>query len=102
MPSYLGTVKAELWSDNGSGRPNAKLADLTVPSTVATAAVAFARTGEHDPLGKHKLFCGPVFTANFATTNDIQVEVTARPPRIPRAATGWSIANIGLSTDPRQ
>ncbi len=101
--SYLGTVKAELWSDNGSGRPNAKLADLTVPSSVSTGAVAFAAPANTTLSASTNYFAVLYSTANFATTNDIQVEVTAATAEDSGAATGWSIANIGLfigGTDP--
>ena len=36
------TIRAELWSAATGGTPGSKLADLTVPSTVAVGTVSFA------------------------------------------------------------
>ena len=100
--AYLGTVKAELWSDNGSGRPNAKLADLTVPSSVSTGAVAFAAPA-NTTLSASTNYFAVVYSTSTSETNQIQVEVTTATAEDSGAATGWSIANNGLwvdATDP--
>ncbi len=83
--SALSTLKAEVWSDS-SGTPDAKLWDLTNPSSITTGVVSFAAPSNTTLAGSttyHVVLSGP---------GDIMLVGTASGDEDSGGAAGWSIA----------
>ena len=86
-------LAVQLWSDSGgesAGQPGAKLADLTVPSSVSTGTVLFAAPS-NTTLSAGTTYHLVIDAANV--TDGLEAETTASDAEDSGAAAGWSIAN---------
>ena len=81
---------AELWSATTGNRPNAKVADLTVPASVSTGTVAFAA-----PSGTTLTASTNYIFVVYATTvaGGLQIKATRTTSEDSGRQPGWSIAN---------
>ena len=84
-----GTIRAELWSDDG-GEPDEKVADLTVPSTVAAGTVAFAAPSNAPTLTASTTYHFVVYTVGTFSPG---LAITNSDSEDSSGATGWTIAN---------
>ncbi len=83
------TVRAELWSSGTDGNPKAKLADLTVPSTVSAGTVSFAAPDD-TTLSKDTTYHFLLYTTGTAS---LEIHHTSSDDEDSGAAAGWSIAD---------
>ena len=87
-----GTVRAELWSSNSDGTPNAKTADLTAPSSMATGTVVFAAP-VGTALAADTAYHVVLYSTGSLAAAKLQVPFTTSDDEDGGAAAGWSIAN---------
>ncbi len=88
-----GSPTAELWSDNGSGRPGSKLQDLTTPASLATGVVSFAAPSDTTLAASttyHVVLTGPATVARRGALSGNEDS---------GGAAGWSIADVGSQTN---
>ena len=87
---HHSTVKAELWSVATGGAPDAKIADLTVPSSI-TAHATTSFTAPADTV----LAAGTSYFFLLYTTGtfDLRIDHVTTNGEDSGAAAGWSIAN---------
>ena len=86
-------LAVQLWSDSSgesAGQPGAKLADLTVPSSVSTGTVLFAAPS-NTTLSASTTYHLVIDAANV--TAGLEAETTDSDAEDSGAAAGWSIAN---------
>ena len=86
-------LAVQLWSDSSgesAGQPGAKLADLTVPSSVSTGTVLFAAPS-NTTLSASTTYHLVIDAANV--TAGLEAEATDSDAEDSGAAAGWSIAN---------
>ena len=89
-----GKVRAELWSATSGGLPNAKIASLTVPESIATGAVSFTDAAQTVLDGSKTYFL--VLYANDSTRavgTNTRAQGTGSGAEDAGAAAGWSIAD---------
>ena len=88
-------VKAELWSANADGSPNARLETLTVPSTLSAGVNALTA-----PLGTVLAPETAYHLVIYTTASQTLVlSVVAKDTEDSGAAAGWSIANARYTLD---
>ena len=90
----VGKVRAELWSATSGGLPNARLASLTVPASIATGTVSFTDAAQTVLDGSKTYFL--VLYANDSTRavgTNTRAQGTGSGAEDAGAAAGWSIAN---------
>ena len=90
-------LAVQLWSDSSgesAGQPGAKLADLTVPSSVSTGTVLFAAPS-NTTLSASTTYHLVIDAANV--TAGLEAETTDSDAEDSGAAAGWSIANDYLN-----
>ena len=85
----LATIRAELWSVASGGAPNAKIADLTVPSSFSAGTVSFAAPANTVLVSGRSYFLMLYTTGNY----DMQIDYVETGDEDSGAAAGWSIAN---------
>ncbi len=98
-------VKAQLWSafDSGTniGKPNEKIADLTVPSTLGSAAgtvnVAFAAPSGTTLAADTTYF---LYFPFFSAGSSLSLVTTTSGNEDSGAATGWSVGNSSYYGNP--
>ena len=86
-------LAVQLWSDSSgesAGQPGAKLADLTVPSSVSTGTVLFAAPS-NTTLSASTTYHLVIDTTNV--TEGLEAETTDSDAEDSGAAAGWSIAD---------
>ncbi len=89
----LSTVSGELWSDN-NGSPNAKLRDLTTPSSIGTGRniVTFtAPAGTH--LAASTTYHFVIYDASNTHSGQLNIDWTASTAQDSGEADGWTIAD---------
>ncbi len=96
--AHLASIRAELWSDNGSGRPGSNIASLTVPSSISSGNVAFAAPGGTTLAASTTYHVVLYSTGTGRATTQIYVRRTSAAGEDSGAAVGWSIADKGLSS----
>ena len=94
--THLASLRMELWSDNGSARPGSKEADLTVPASISTGAVAFAAPANTTLTASTTYFVVMYSTGAGRVESQLEVRTTSSQSEDSGAAAGWSIADIGL------
>ena len=88
------TIRAELWSAATGGGPGSKLADLTVPSTVALGTVSFAVPPD-TKLAASTTYFFLVYTVGSYV---FELDVTASTSEDSGGMTGWSIGDSSWFT----
>ena len=84
-----GTIRAELWSADTDGDPDAKVASLTVPASVATGTVSFAAPASTVLTASTKYFFTLYTTGSF----DLKIDFTASDDEDTGSQAGWSISD---------
>ena len=87
----IATVTAQLWSATSTGLPDEKLADLTVPSSIASGNVTFAAPANTTLAASTTYF---VRIKGQGVTN-LRAVRTSSDAEDSGAAAGWSIENLG-------
>ena len=88
------TIRAELWSAATGGGPDSKLADLTVPSTVALGTVSFAAP-PNTTLSASTTYYLLIYTVGSYV---LELDVTASTSEDSGGMTGWSIGDSSWFT----
>ncbi len=88
------TIRAELWSAATGGGPDSKLADLTVPSTVAVGTVSFAAP-PNTTLAASTTYYLLIYTVGDYS---LTLDVTASTSEDSGGMTGWSIGDSSWFT----
>ena len=88
------TIRAELWSAATGGGPDSKLADLTVPSTVALGTVSFAAPANTTLAASTTYYLLIYTVGDYA----FALDVTASTSEDSGGQTGWSIGDTSWYT----
>ena len=94
--TLLASIRAELWSDDGSDRPSAKVASLTVPASISSGNVAFAAPAGTTLTANTTYHAVLYSTGTGRATTELSARIVGSDDEDSGAATGWSIANFGL------
>ena len=89
------TVRAALWSDDGTGGISAKLFDMTVPDTILAGTVAFAAPANTTLTASTQYYFVIYTTGNL----NLQLEHTTSDDEDDASSDGWSIRNILFRSD---